>query len=275
MPTLHRIVTRYATLWLLALLLPFAATAASVFVHVDPASWLSMPSAMKRSLYADALLYIAATVVVAAPLAGVVVAASGRARYRGGPGFSRGAAPKHCASRVMSGARDAAWPLGFAVSLFVATSAALTVFGWGLSDAEALRFVATSHATLFAVALALAAFGAFCGVAFADPLDAAACSLTVVLIATGGLLVAGVAVADAPRPVIDVALTASPLVAMASAAHIDVMRMGVPYQISPLAHLQLEYPAWYAACGWYLGVAALCFVGLKWKIRSWQTTTAS
>ena len=258
MPTSHGGVTRYAGLWLLALVLPPAASAASIFVHVEPASWLSIPAATKRALTADALLMIAAVVVLAAPLAGVAVAASRRTH----------------ALRVAPHALDAAWPLGVAVTLYVVMSAALMMFGLGLSS-DAMRFVATSHATLFAVALALAAFGAFCGATFADPLDAAACSLTTVLVAAGGLLVAGVAVADVPRPLIEAALTASPLVAMASAAHIDVMRMGVPYQLSPLAHLQVDYPAWYAACGWYLAVAALCFLGMRWKVRTWQATTAS
>jgi hypothetical protein len=254
----HSVVTRYAGLWLLALVLPPAASAASMFVHVDAASWLSMSPATTRALTADALLSIAAVVVIAAPLAGVAVATSKRTRV----------------SRVMPHALAAAWPLGVAVALYVAMSAALTMFGLGLSG-NAMRFVATSHATLFTVALALAAFGALCAATFADPLDAAACSLTTVLVATGGLLVAGVAVADVPRPVIEAALTASPLVAMASAAHIDVMRMGVPYQMSPLAHLQVDYPAWYAACGWYLAFATLCFLGMRWKVRTWRATTAS
>ena len=116
----------------------------------------------------------------------------------------------------------------------------------------------------FAVALALAAFGALCGAAFRDPLDAAACSLTIVLVATGGLLVAGASVADAPRGLIDVALAASPLVAITAAAHIDVIRMGVPYQISPLAHIQVDYPTWTAACACYMTIAACCFVALGW-----------
>jgi hypothetical protein len=114
-----------------------------------------------------------------------------------------------------------------------------------------------------------------CGATFTDALDAVGCSLTVVLVAAGGLLVAGAALADVPRALIDVALTASPFVTMASASHIDVMRMGVPYQMSPLAHLQVEYPSWYVASGWYLALAGLCFLGVRWKTRSWQSTTVN
>ena len=253
-------VRRYAGLWLLALLLPVMASAAAVFVNVDPAMWWSMPASMKRGLTGDALLFIAGAIVLAAPVAGVVVAASGRAgRERDGA----------------SGALPAAWPLTAAVAIFVGASAMLTVIWWGLSDADALRFVATSHATLFAVTLALSAFGALCGATFTDALDAVGCSLTIVLVAAGGLLVAGAALADVPRALIDVALTASPFVTMASASHIDVMRMGVPYQMSPLAHLQVAYPSWYVASGWYLALAGLCFLGVRWKTRSWQSTTVN
>jgi hypothetical protein len=123
---------------------------------------------------------------------------------------------------------------------------------------------------MLAVALGLAAFGAFCGAVFVDPLDAAACSLLVVLVAAGGLLVSGAALQRVPALLIEVALTASPLVAMASSAHIDVARMAVPYQMSALARLQVEYPAWYAASASYLTFAALCFVGMGWKARSWS-----
>jgi hypothetical protein len=163
--------------------------------------------------------------------------------------------------------------LTVAVSMLVTASAALTVFGWGQSDVEALRLVATSHATVFAVALALSAFGALCGATFNDSLDAAGCSLSVVLVAAGGLLVAGASLTNVPHALLEVALTASPFVTMASAAHIDVMRMAVPYQMSPLAHLQVHYASWYLASGWYLAFAGLCFVGVNWKARSWQLTS--
>ena len=217
-----------------------------------------MSAATKRGLTADALLYTAGAVVLFAPLAGVVVAGVGRVRREEGD---------------PSGALETTWSLTAAVSMLVATSVGLTVFGWGQTDPEALRLVATAHATVFAVALALSAFGALCGATFNDSLDAAGCSLSVVLVAAGGLLVAGASLANVPRSLLEMALTASPIVTMASAAHIDVMRMTVPYQMSPLAHLQVQYASWYLACGWYLAFAGLCFVGANWKARSWQLTS--
>jgi hypothetical protein len=251
---------RHAKLWLLAPALPLLAGAASVFVNLEPSSWFSVPDAIRRGVTADALLYIAGCVIVAAPIAGVAVASSRR---------------HDLAATRLSIALAAMSPLVAAVLLFVVSSAVVTAVGLGTTDAATLSFIATSHATLAAVALALAAFGAFCGAAFRDPLDGAACSLSTVLIATGGLLVAGSSVADAPRQLIAVALTASPLMVITSAAHIDLVRMGVPYQISPLAHLQVDYPSWYAACAWYLAVAVVCFLGFTWKFRTWRSAPAS
>jgi hypothetical protein len=237
-----------------AAVLPLMASAASIFVHIDPSAWFSMTASQWRAAAADALLYIAGAAVIAAPLAGVAVGSRKRGAW--------------LASAELS-PLAAVWPLSIAVVGFVATSALLTLFGFGIVGEDGWRFVATSHATLAAVSFALCAFGALCGGTFRDPLDAVACSLLIVFFATAGLLVAGAAVADAPRQLIDVALTASPLVAIASAAHIDIVRMGVPYQISPLAHLQIDYPTWYAASAWYLAVAGLCFVGLTWRSRAW------
>jgi hypothetical protein len=238
-----------ASLWIIAAGLPAIASAASIFVHVDPASWFSMSLAMRRGLTADMLLYITGVMIVAAPPAGVVAGSRARASYAG--------------PQVMT----AASTLVPAVLLFTTSSAALTIVGLGPGDLE-WRFVLTSHATLGAVALALAAFGAWCGALFRDPLDAAACSSIIVLVAAGGLFVAGASVADAPPGLLDAALTASPLVAVASAAHIDIVRMGVPYQISPLAHLQVNYPTWYAASGWYLAIAGACLAGFAATARA-------
>jgi hypothetical protein len=246
-PTVRR---RCTALWLCAAFLPLVASAASIFVHVDPGQWLSMPAGMRRSLAADAMLYIAGAVIVAAPLAGIALASAQLAQ------------PDR---RTASTRAAVIWPLCLAVGLVVTSSAIVNAFAWGALDSDGWTMLAIAHATLAAVTLALAAFGALCGALFRDPLDAAACSLIVVLIATGGLLVAGVSVADAPRPLVEIALAASPLIAIASAAHVDVIRMGVPYQISPLAHIQIDYPGWAAVCASYLAVSAACFLALTWK----------
>lgn len=244
---------RSARLWLAAAALPCVAAAASVFVHIEPSAWLTMPDSVRRGVTADALLYIAAALILAAPLAGVVTGTAGRPDGKG---------PARTAGPGVTG------PLVIAVLVFVASSAVVTLLGWGQIDRPALQFVAASHATLGAVGLALAAFGAFCGALFRDPLDAAAVSIGVVLLATGGLLVAGASVGDLPQAWIHAGLTASPLVAITAAAEIDIVRMGLPYQISPLAHLQVDYPTWYTASGCYLVVAVLCFAGYSKRVSA-------
>jgi hypothetical protein len=253
---LTRAVTKHAALWLAALLLPLASSVTAVLASADPATWWSMSAAARRGFAADALLYIAGAVVLCAPLAGVVVAARSRLEGDGAPS-----------------AFETTWTLTAAAAIFVASSATLMVLGWGLSDAEALRLITTSHATMFAVALGLAGFGAVCGATFGDSLDAAGCSLSVVLVAAGVLLVAGTALANVPRALLDVPLAVSPFIVMASAAHIDVLRTAVPYQMSPLAHLQVHYPAWYLASAWYLAFAGFCFVGVQVRARTWQLTS--
>ena len=251
-------ISRLTQLLIGAALLPLFAGAAAMLVHVEPGSWFSVPLATKRALSRDALLYVAGVIVIAAPLAGVAVTTA--RRYHGV--FS-------------SGVLGATASLAAAAAVFVLASALMTVWFFGLTERAALQYVVTAHATIFAVAFALAAFGALCGAVFLDALDAAACSVLVVLVATGGLLVTGASFANAPLLLLDVAVTASPLLAMASSAHIDVSRMAVPYQMSPLAHLQVQYPTWYAASGWYLAFALICLLGMKWKVRSWPLTAAN
>jgi hypothetical protein len=269
--TMGEIFRRHRVLLVLSLALPPAAALVALFITVDIGSWPDLSARTLRALTADMLLYLAGGIIVAAPLAGVMVADRERLAGRGGadsvrlkPDTTRGAADP---GRSKPDTTRVAFVLATAALLLVAMSSALLIAALGTLDRETLTFVGTSHATLAAVALALAAFGAFCGTAFSDPLDAAACSLTIVLLAAGGLLVAGASVSEAPRALLDLAMTASPLIAMTSAAHIDIVRMDMLYVISPLAHLQVSYPSWQTACAAYSLVAALCFGGMTFGVR--------
>jgi hypothetical protein len=145
-----------------------------------------------------------------------------------------------------------------AVIAFSAVSALMTL-AWSASRPDAIQYVATTHVTLAAVALALGGCGALLGAWFREPLDAAGASLAIAVTAAVGLLVGGAPVARIPRPVVEWVMTASPLIAITSAAHIDIVRTDLLYQISPLAHQRIDYPAWYAACAWHLAVTILCF----------------
>lgn len=236
-------------LWASAAALPVITNAAAIAVNISP-DWTSFPASAWRALAADALLYTSAALVIAAPIAAVA------------------------ATKIeQSSARDRGIlvirTIGIWVLLFTAVSASLTAFAWGGTEG-ALTFVATSHATIAAVAFALSALGAYCSTVWRDALDAAAISLVVALVAAGGLLVAGASIADASPRALQAGLLASPFVAAATASQIDVVRLETLYQISPLAHMHVDYPSWQAACGWYLAVGCVLFIGVTRRLRNWR-----
>jgi hypothetical protein len=142
-------------------------------------------------------------------------------------------------------------------------SAALTAARVGL-DAGALAVVLSSHAVLACVTLALAALGAVLGTLFGDPLDAAAVAVGAALAAGYGVLVAGAPAGQLPAPLLEAALLASPVMTVATAAHVDLVRSDIWYQISPLAHMRLEYPAWTTVCGSYLLAGCVGFAAIVW-----------
>jgi hypothetical protein len=203
---------------------------------------------------ADALLHTAWLLVLVVPLAGVARAS----RRRTGAGVGVGL------SVVAS--------LALSVGLVVAASALLTLTALG---GQAVGFVATSHAALAAVALALAGIGALIGTLFDDALDAAAVSLTIALLTGGGLLVAGAWVGAVPRPLVDSLIAANPFIAVAAAAQVDVSRLELFYRISPLAHIGVEYPVWYVTCARYSAVAAVCCTVVCLRFRAPQTLFAA
>jgi hypothetical protein len=113
---------------------------------------------------------------------------------------------------------------------------------------------------LASATLALAALGALLGTVFRHPLDAAAVAVGVALTAAYGVLVAGAAVGTLSTGMLKAALLASPVMTVATAAHVDLVRTDIWYQVSPLAHIGLEYPAWSTVCGWYLLAGCAGFV---------------
>jgi len=140
--------------------------------------------------------------------------------------------------------------------MFTLVSALLTI-GWRFGQGDALAFAARSHITLAAVAMALAAWGAVCGLWFHNAMDAVGVSLLTTLVAAGGLLLGGTLSADLPRSLVAIGLTASPLFVAASAAQIDLLHSDLLYQISPLAHVQIGYPTWTVATACYLLAAGI------------------
>jgi hypothetical protein len=213
---------------------PLLAWVAALSTGLESAQWASLSPSLVRAFLSDALLFTAVGAIVLAPILGVVVVPDAPS-------------PRFIAALTLP------------VAAFVASSALLAWLGSG-----DIGFVATSHISIASVTLALAGVGALCGATFGDPLDASGCGLTIALTAAGGVLAAGGWIADIPRGVTDAAMLGSPLVAMASAAHIDLVRMDLLYQISPLARLGFAYPEWPAVSALYLGAAGSCLAASVW-----------
>lgn len=218
-------------LYLAAALLPIVPAVAAIAAAVEPGAWWGVDAALVRGVTPDALLYTAICVVIAAPIAGVAVTSNRR--------------------------------LLIAIVVFCAMSTAFTLARLGLA-ADTLRFVATSHAVLASATLALAGLGAWLGSVLREPLDAAALALIIALTAAYGVLVAGAPVGALSPLMLKAALLASPVMSVASAAHVDLVRSDIWYQISPLAHVHLEYPAWTTICGSYLLAGGAGFAATMW-----------
>ena len=222
---------------------PVVASGASLAASVEPRAWLSLSDQVRWSLASDALLFTTASAIVCAPVVGAVIAS----RYR----------DRRTDGRLL----PAVIPLAAALSVFTIVSAMLT-FAWRFGRGDEVLFVERSHLTLFAAAAALAGIGALSSAWFRHTLDAAGFSVLLVIVASVGMLVGGAGVGDLPRPVITAGLAASPLIAMATAAEIDIVRSDLLYQISPLAHMQIDYPTWSLASACYLAVACFCVLFL-------------
>lgn len=235
---------RARQLYVASAVLPLVPAAASVAGALPPGDW-TVTAAFVRSVTPDALLYTAWSVVAAAPLAGVALA--GGSTRRG----------LEVARRLVTG-----------TGIFCAVSAALTLMRLG-TGGDALHLAATSHGVLASVTLALGAVGALAAQLFRDPLDAGAVALAVALTAGFGILVAGAPVGALPQGALNAAILASPVMTIAAAAHVDLVRTDIWYQVSPLAHVQVEYPAWTTACAAYLGAggAALFTSGVVERAR--------
>ncbi len=242
--------------WLSAVAIPVGA---AVVVLASDDRWFGaaqLSTLARAQIAARILMTEAAMAVVAAPLAGVWGVA--RARH------------SHVASVSRSGVAAAlqeAWPILWSLTgsaTVLALSSAIMMLALGTPDVATLW---TSHAVLWAATLALAALGTVCAAVFREPLDAAACSIGIALVISVGLLVAGPLLDNVPWYVLNAALLASPIVATASSANIDIFRTDPLYQLSSLAHTRIDYPTPGAAFAWYVVAALLLFVGTALQIR--------
>jgi hypothetical protein len=192
------------------------------------------------------LLTEVALLVICAPLAGLFIALRMRLSGDQFPGRSP-------AMRLLLSAGQVGRPLATWIALMTATSAVIAFAMRAPIDANT---VLRSHVILWAAALALATLGAMCAAIFGEPLDAAACAIGAALFAATALFVGGPALDNIPRWLLDASLVANPIVATAASANIDLFRMDLLYQLSPLAHRHVEYPAATTTFAAYVLIAA-------------------
>ncbi len=166
-----------------------------------------------------------AAVVLICPVAGVVLQSSRRIAIRSLAGI-------------------AAWTL--------ASAALMLRFG---IDA---RSVLEAHAVLATTAVAAAGIGRMSRAVFADPLDATAAALCVCVALSCGIFAIGPLVGKLPTEVLNGTLAANPVVAIASAANIDIFRSELLYRTSPIPHQLFAYPEWRLSAGLFTMVGALC-----------------
>jgi len=180
----------------------------------------------------------AAVLVVVAPLCGVALAVR----------RLRGAAPAAAL---------------FAALLTLSALWTIVALGWSGAGGRAL----VSYATVGTIGFALAALGAWCGSVWRDPLDAAACSVGIAMLAAFGIFAAGPLAANLPTPVVYAALIANPIVSAASAADVDIFRTDLLYRISPLAHGRFDYPAWFTPLAAYGTLLLISVAGTARALR--------
>jgi hypothetical protein len=160
-----------------------------------------------------------------------------------------------------------------AVGAFIVVSFVVHVAA-GQAAAGLIRSCAAAHVTMGAAVLALGGLGAACRTIFDDALDAIGATAVLGASAAFGVFLLGGLAVGIPTPLLNGLLTVNPIVAIASAAGIDIFRGAFLYQVSPIAHREFQYPAWQSAALIYGCVAAATFLATA-RVQRARGITAS
>lgn len=124
------------------------------------------------------------------------------------------------------------------------------------------------HGALLVSAAALAATGRLARGFFADRLAAAMCAVGVGVLVVIGVFAMAPLTANLSASASKWLLFVNPLVAVTTAAGIDLLHLDTIYRTSPLAHRGVALPAWTTACAVY-AVVGLAAYGAS-RIRPWS-----
>ncbi len=113
-----------------------------------------------------------------------------------------------------------------------------------------------AHGVMAVAAAAVVASRAAAGRLLPHPLDAAGLSLTTVAATLTAVLALGPALPPVPVWLIDLLLRVNPVVAVTSAAGVDLLHTDVFYRLAPVAHWQFVYPGTAASVALFGSAAA-------------------
>ena len=136
-------------------------------------------------------------------------------------------------------------------------SVGVLLFSWR-AIAGGITAALFGHVALIISVAAVAELGRLAGAFVADRLAGALTALGIGVLLVAGAFAAGPLTGDLSATASMWLLVANPLVAITSAAGIDLLHLDTIYRTSPLAHRGVVLPAWTTACAVYAvtGLAA-------------------
>lgn len=154
----------------------------------------------------------------------------------------------------------------FAALIFVC-SFALLAFSWR-DIPGGITAALFGHLTLTVSVLALAQAGQLIPLVVRDRLAGALVALTASTLLVVGIFAVGPLAARLSTSATSLALLANPLVAVTSAAGIDLLHLDAIYRTSPLAHRGAALPAWTTASAVYAVVGLAAYGASRIRPRS-------
>jgi hypothetical protein len=158
-------------------------------------------------------------------------------------------------------------PLRHAAFVLPVISLSLLMFSWRAIPGG-FRAALFGHAALTAAVITLVELGRIVHRAVDDRLNGALIALVAGAVLVIGVFAAGPLAGALSPTASTLLLGANPLVAVTSAAGIDLLHLDAIYRTSPLAHRGVALPAWTTACAVY-AVVGLAAHGMS-RLRPWS-----
>jgi hypothetical protein len=160
-------------------------------------------------------------------------------------------------------------PVAFAFVLLAIFSLSLLAFSWrGIPGG--ITAALFGHVALVVAVAALAQAGKLIRFVVADKLSGALVALAASTLVVLGIFAVGPLAGRLSPSATAVALFANPLVAITSAAGIDLLHLDAIYRTSPLAHRGVALPAWTTASAVYAVVGLAAYGTSRIRSRSQQ-----